>query len=70
VVVVETKKAARAPGNESWWDVPVAEVSSMPTVQEARVSYEIAVTKERNFLAPQQPDVELAGSTLHSRKDK
>ncbi len=70
VVVVETNKAARAPGNESWWDVPVAEVSSMPTVQEARVSYEIAVMKERNFLAPQQPDVELAGSTLHSRKDK
>jgi len=51
VVVVETDKQARAGGNESWWDVPVAEVSTMATVQQARVSYEAAAKNERNFLA-------------------
>ena len=37
------------PGYESWWDVPIAEVSEMPTVQQARKEYEEKVKKERYF---------------------
>ncbi len=51
VIVVETDKEARVPGYESWWDVPVAEVSEMETVQRAREQYEEAAAKERNFVA-------------------
>ncbi len=50
VVVVETDLNARVPGYESWWDVAIAEVSSMETVQAARSAYEEAKKKERYYL--------------------
>jgi 3D-(3,5/4)-trihydroxycyclohexane-1,2-dione acylhydrolase (decyclizing) len=50
VVVVEVDKEARVPGYESWWDVPVSEVSSLPSVREARARYEQDVRKERYFV--------------------
>ncbi len=50
VVVIETDREQRVGGYESWWDVPVAEVSEMASVQAARATYEIAKTKERYFL--------------------
>jgi 3D-(3,5/4)-trihydroxycyclohexane-1,2-dione acylhydrolase (decyclizing) len=40
----------RVPGYESWWDVPVAEVSELEAVRRARAEYEKAVQKERHFL--------------------
>jgi 3D-(3,5/4)-trihydroxycyclohexane-1,2-dione acylhydrolase (decyclizing) len=40
VIVIETDPAAGVPGYESWWDVPVAEVSTMPGVRAARAAYE------------------------------
>lgn len=49
VVVVETDRSARVPGYESWWDVPVAEVSSMPAVQEAREAWEEGRAGERCY---------------------
>jgi 3D-(3,5/4)-trihydroxycyclohexane-1,2-dione acylhydrolase (decyclizing) len=49
VVVVEVDKEMRVPGSESWWDVPVAEVSEMPTVRSARAAYADAVKRERHF---------------------
>ena len=49
VVVVETAYDERVPGYESWWDVPIAEVSERPSVQEARRKYEEARKKERYF---------------------
>src|SRR5437867_1750367 len=39
VIVVEVNKEVRVPGYESWWDVPVAEVSEIESVQRARESY-------------------------------
>ncbi|MBI3679599.1 MAG: 3D-(3,5/4)-trihydroxycyclohexane-1,2-dione acylhydrolase (decyclizing) [Acidobacteria bacterium] len=48
VVVVEVDKEARVPGYESWWDVPVAEVSEMDSVRQARAKYEQAVARERH----------------------
>ena len=50
VVVVDTDINQRVGGYESWWDVPVAEVSEMETVQAARRDYEAARNKERYFL--------------------
>jgi 3D-(3,5/4)-trihydroxycyclohexane-1,2-dione acylhydrolase (decyclizing) len=49
VVVIETDLNARVPGYESWWDVAIAEVSEMETVQSARSAYETAKEKERYF---------------------
>src|ERR1700687_4805523 len=49
VVVVETAYDHRVPGYESWWDVPIAEVSERETVRLARKKYEEALTKERLF---------------------
>jgi len=50
VIVVPVDREARVGGYESWWDVPVAEVSSAREVQDARAAYEIARRKERDFL--------------------
>ena len=49
VIVIEVNKEVRVPGYESWWDVPVAEVSEIESVQRARESYDDAVKRERNF---------------------
>ncbi len=50
VVVVRTDPSVGVPSYESWWDVPVAEVSSMPTVREARAEYERHRASERTFV--------------------
>jgi 3D-(3,5/4)-trihydroxycyclohexane-1,2-dione acylhydrolase (decyclizing) len=50
VIVVEVDKEMRVAGYESWWDVPVAEVSEIDAVQRARTQYEKALKKERHFL--------------------
>ena len=64
VVVVETDYHDRVPGYDTWWDVPIAEVSESQTVQEARAAYVEAVKKERYFWpAPQtQPEEQPAVS--------
>jgi 3D-(3,5/4)-trihydroxycyclohexane-1,2-dione acylhydrolase (decyclizing) len=49
VVVVETSYDQRVPGFESWWDVPIAEVSEREAVKAARQKYEEARKKERLF---------------------
>jgi 3D-(3,5/4)-trihydroxycyclohexane-1,2-dione acylhydrolase (decyclizing) len=50
VVVVTTDRARGVPGYESWWDVPVAEVSETATVRAAREEYEHAKLAERRHL--------------------
>ena len=49
VVVIETSYDQRVPGYESWWDVPIAEVSERDAVKAARRNYEEARKKERFF---------------------
>jgi 3D-(3,5/4)-trihydroxycyclohexane-1,2-dione acylhydrolase (decyclizing) len=49
VVVVETDYNDRVPGYDSWWDVPIAEVSENQAVQDARTTYVEAAKKERYF---------------------
>jgi 3D-(3,5/4)-trihydroxycyclohexane-1,2-dione acylhydrolase (decyclizing) len=48
-VVVEVDKEMRVPGSESWWDVPISEVSDIETIRVARAQYEEAVKKERHL---------------------
>ena len=50
VIVVPVDRESRVGGYESWWDVPVAEVSTSPEVRDARAGYEAARRKERDFL--------------------
>ena len=50
VIVIEVDKEMRVPGYESWWDVPVAQVSEAESVKRAREAYDEAVKRERYFL--------------------
>jgi 3D-(3,5/4)-trihydroxycyclohexane-1,2-dione acylhydrolase (decyclizing) len=49
-IVVPVDLHAKVPGYESWWDVPIAEVSTIESVQRARADYERARTAERHYL--------------------
>lgn len=49
VVVVETDYSQRVPGYESWWDVPISEVSESESVRSAYEKYAEARKKERYF---------------------
>ena len=50
VITIETDPLAAAPGSESWWDVPVAEVSELEPVRQARAGYESAQSRQRRYL--------------------
>jgi 3D-(3,5/4)-trihydroxycyclohexane-1,2-dione acylhydrolase (decyclizing) len=56
LVHVETDPLVPAPDSESWWDVPVAEVSALPVTQEARKVYAAAKVAQRAYLGPAPPD--------------
>lgn len=49
VIVVPVDKVQRVPGYSSWWDVPVAEISEMESVNQARQEYEEAKKRQRNY---------------------
>jgi 3D-(3,5/4)-trihydroxycyclohexane-1,2-dione acylhydrolase (decyclizing) len=48
-VVVEVDKERRVPGYESWWDVPISEISEIESIRAARAEYEQATEKERHY---------------------
>jgi len=50
VIYVPNDRYLGVPGYESWWDVPIAEVSERDTVQAAREEWEEMRRKERYFL--------------------
>jgi 3D-(3,5/4)-trihydroxycyclohexane-1,2-dione acylhydrolase (decyclizing) len=50
VIVVETNPEPGVPAYDSWWDVPVAEVSDSPGVRAARERYEADLERERSFV--------------------
>jgi 3D-(3,5/4)-trihydroxycyclohexane-1,2-dione acylhydrolase (decyclizing) len=50
VIHVPVDRYEGVPGYESWWDVPVAEVSETETVREARREYERAGRERRWYL--------------------
>jgi len=49
VVVVEVDPEERVPAYDSWWDVPVAEVSAIESVRAARAEYEAHLREERSL---------------------
>jgi 3D-(3,5/4)-trihydroxycyclohexane-1,2-dione acylhydrolase (decyclizing) len=50
VIVIPVDPEQRVGGYESWWDVPVAEVSPLADVQRARADYEASRRRERHHL--------------------
>jgi 3D-(3,5/4)-trihydroxycyclohexane-1,2-dione acylhydrolase (decyclizing) len=51
VIYIQNDRYAGIPNYEGWWDVPVAEVSTMPSVQAARDEWAAMRVQERYFLA-------------------
>jgi len=50
VVHIETDPLSPVPSSESWWDVPVPEVSELDSTREARTTYEAAKRDQRLYL--------------------
>jgi 3D-(3,5/4)-trihydroxycyclohexane-1,2-dione acylhydrolase (decyclizing) len=50
VVYIEADRYKGVPSYESWWDVPVAEVSEEETVRAARLQYERDHAQQRHYL--------------------
>ena len=49
VIYIQNDRYVGVPGYESWWDVPVAEVSERDSVRAAREEWEEMRAKERYF---------------------
>jgi 3D-(3,5/4)-trihydroxycyclohexane-1,2-dione acylhydrolase (decyclizing) len=49
LIYIRNDRYESVPGYDSWWDVQVAEVSDMPSVQAARQAYEAKQKEERYF---------------------
>ncbi|SCL35574.1 3D-(3,5/4)-trihydroxycyclohexane-1,2-dione hydrolase [Micromonospora rhizosphaerae] len=52
VIHVETDPTVHAPDSESWWDVPVSQVSDLDTTQRAHAAYAEHKATQRALLAP------------------
>jgi 3D-(3,5/4)-trihydroxycyclohexane-1,2-dione acylhydrolase (decyclizing) len=50
VIYIETDPLAPVPSSQSWWDVPVSEVSELASTRDARAAYEAAKRDQRRFL--------------------
>ncbi len=50
VIHIETDRYQGVPSYDSWWDVPVAEVSGLPSVRTAREEYDSARRTQRHYL--------------------
>jgi 3D-(3,5/4)-trihydroxycyclohexane-1,2-dione acylhydrolase (decyclizing) len=51
VISIETDPLVAAPDSNSWWDVPVAEVSELDTVNTAREQYTRGRALQRRYLS-------------------
>ncbi|MFJ4689047.1 3D-(3,5/4)-trihydroxycyclohexane-1,2-dione acylhydrolase (decyclizing) [Streptomyces sp. NPDC088789] len=52
VVHIETDPLAASPSSDAWWDVPVAEVSTLTSTTSARRTYEKEKATQRPYLRP------------------
>jgi 3D-(3,5/4)-trihydroxycyclohexane-1,2-dione acylhydrolase (decyclizing) len=50
VICIEADRYESVPDYESWWDVPVAEVSTVDAVNAARSDYEKSKKKQQRYL--------------------
>ena len=51
---IETDPLAPVPSSESWWDVPVSEVSRLDSTQQARKTYETRKRDQRPLIGRNQ----------------
>jgi 3D-(3,5/4)-trihydroxycyclohexane-1,2-dione acylhydrolase (decyclizing) len=51
VVHIDVDPLPDAPGSDAWWDVPVAEVSTLDSTRQARAEYEKAKQSQRGYLS-------------------
>ncbi|MFJ9041150.1 3D-(3,5/4)-trihydroxycyclohexane-1,2-dione acylhydrolase (decyclizing) [Streptomyces sp. NPDC102406] len=58
VIHVETDPTISAPDSDSWWDVPVSEVSTLDSTREAWAVYADHKATQRPLLAPTTPDTD------------
>jgi 3D-(3,5/4)-trihydroxycyclohexane-1,2-dione acylhydrolase (decyclizing) len=56
VIHVETDPLIGAPDSESWWDVPVSEVSTLESTQTARMTYDEHKAGQRPLITPTTVD--------------
>lgn len=56
LIYLETNAEEGVPNYDAWWDVAIAEVSEMESVNEKRKDYETQVQNERYFLTPYEKD--------------
>jgi 3D-(3,5/4)-trihydroxycyclohexane-1,2-dione acylhydrolase (decyclizing) len=49
-IYIQTDPLAPVPDSQSWWDVPVAEVSTLTSTQKARAAYDEAKQNQRLYL--------------------
>lgn len=54
VIVISITSDKKVGGYETWWDVPVAEVSTMPAVEQASRDYKELRKKQVPYFAPNQ----------------
>jgi len=52
MVHVDTDLYEQSPGGDGWWDVPVAEISTVDTTQAARLVYEQHKLAQRPYVTP------------------
>jgi 3D-(3,5/4)-trihydroxycyclohexane-1,2-dione acylhydrolase (decyclizing) len=55
VVHIETDPLVDAPGSDAWWDVPVAETSTLDTTRAARADYEAHKKAQQHYLRGDAP---------------
>ncbi len=58
VIAVSITSDKKVGGYETWWDVPVAEVSSMEAVEQASSSYKASRKKQVPYFSPNRVQVE------------
>ncbi|MBS1956131.1 MAG: 3D-(3,5/4)-trihydroxycyclohexane-1,2-dione acylhydrolase (decyclizing) [Cyanobacteria bacterium SZAS-4] len=58
VIVVSITSDKKVGGYETWWDVPIAEVSTMAAVEQANKDYEASRKKQVSYFSPNQAKLE------------
>jgi 3D-(3,5/4)-trihydroxycyclohexane-1,2-dione acylhydrolase (decyclizing) len=53
---IDTDPLAPVPSSESWWDVPVSQVSELDSTQNAFKTYESHKARQRPYVAPAEGD--------------
>ena len=63
VIHLETDPTVPAPDSPAWWDVPVAESSTLASTQAARTTYEENKQRQRSHLRPSDPHRSTSAAT-------